>query len=339
MNKLKIGLAGFGYWGPNLARAVGNQKTAMLSGIAEADESKLAKAKSIYPECVGYQSVSEMITSGKVEALIIATPAETHDEVAKEAIENNLHVLVEKPMSMDPHKGLLLQEIAKSKNLVFMPGHTFIYNDAIIWAKEYLRSGQLGEVLNVYSQRLNLGQLRKDVNVVWNLAPHDISIFDYLLDSRVASVSATGASITQPNIEDVAFISLQYKNGVIGHSHVSWLDPSKTRKITIIGTKGMLVVDDTSPDAKIQIHEKFAYISEDSAPAFGEHSFVLRSGDIKIPNIRVREPLFVEIEDFVQAAITGAIPRSTSEDGIWVAKVLNAINQSVAQGGSPVQVG
>jgi predicted dehydrogenase len=339
MNKLKIGLAGFGYWGPNLARAVGNQKVAMLSGIAEADESKLAKAKSIYPECVGYQSVSEMITSGRVEAVIIATPAETHDEVAKEAIENNLHVLVEKPMSMDPHKGLLLQEIAKNKNLVFMPGHTFIYNDAIIWAKEYLKSGQLGEVLNVYSQRLNLGQLRKDVNVVWNLAPHDISIFDYLLDSRVASVSATGASITQPNIEDVAFISLQYKNGVIGHSHVSWLDPSKTRKITIIGTKGMLVVDDTSPDAKIQIHEKFAYRSEDSAPAFGEHSFTLRSGDIKIPNIRVREPLFVEIEDFVQAAITGAIPRSTSEDGIWVAKVLKAIDQSVAQGGSPVQVG
>ena len=339
MDKLRIGLAGFGYWGPNLARAINNQDAAILAGIAEADESKLEKAKSIYPECVGFKSVSEMILSGKVEAVIIATPAETHDEVAREAIENDLHALIEKPMSIDPNKGLSILEIAKNKKLVYMPGHTFVYNDAIVWAKDYIKSGQLGEVLNIYSQRLNLGQLRKDVNVVWNLAPHDISIFDYLLDSRVVSVSATGAAIAQPGIEDIAFISLQYKSGVITHSHVSWLDPSKTRKITIIGTKGMLVIDDTSPDAKIQVHEKFAYKSEDSAPSFGEYSFGLRSGDVKIPNIRVREPLFVEIEDFVQAINSGTAPKSTAEDGIWVAKVLNAIDQSIAKGGTPVTLG
>jgi predicted dehydrogenase len=338
MNKLRIGLAGFGYWGPNLARAVNSQDAAILSGIAEVDESKLAKAKSIYPECAGFKSVSEMILSGKVDAVIIATPAETHDDVAREAIENNLHALIEKPMSIDPNKAMSILEIAKNKNLVYMPGHTFIYNDAILWAKDYIKSGQLGEVLNVYSQRLNLGQLRKDVNVVWNLAPHDISIFDFLLDSRVVSVSATGAAITQPGIEDIAFISLQYKSGVIGHSHVSWLDPSKTRKITIIGMKGMLVIDDTSADSKVQVHEKFAYKSEDSAPTFGEYSFGLRSGDVKIPNIKVREPLFVEIEDFVRAVSSGEAPKSTAEDGIWVAKVLNAIDESIAQGGTPVEL-
>jgi predicted dehydrogenase len=338
MDKLRIGLAGFGYWGPNLARAINNQDAATLSGIAEADKSKLEKAKSLYPECVGFKSVSEMILSGKVEAVIIATPAETHDEVAREAIENGLHALIEKPMSIDPNEGLSILEIAKNKMLVYMPGHTFVYNDAIVWAKDYIKSGQLGDVLNVYSQRLNLGQLRKDVNVVWNLAPHDISIFDYILDSRVISVSATGAAITQPGIEDIAFISLQYKSGVITHSHVSWLDPSKTRKITIIGTKGMLVIDDTSPDAKIQVHEKFAYKSEDSAPSYGEYSFGLRSGDVKIPNIRVREPLFVEIEDFVRAVSAGTAPKSTAEDGIWVAKVLNAIDKSIAEGGAPVKL-
>ena len=338
MNKLRIGLAGFGYWGPNLARAINGQDAAMLSGIAEEDESKLAKAKLIYPESVGFKSVSEMILSGKVDAVIIATPAETHDDVAREAIENNLHALIEKPMSTDPNKGLSILEIAMNKNLVYMPGHTFIYNDAILWAKDYIKSGQLGEVLNVYSQRLNLGQLRKDVNVVWNLAPHDISIFDFLLDSRVVSVSATGAAITQPGIEDIAFISLQYESGVIGHSHVSWLDPSKTRKVTIIGTKGMLVIDDTSADAKVQVHEKFAFKSEDSAPTFGEYSFGLRSGDVKIPNIRVREPLFVEIEDFVRAVNSGEAPKSTAEDGIWVAKVLKAIDESMARGGTPVEL-
>ncbi len=338
MRKLRIGIVGFGYWGPNLARAVNSQKGAILSGITEIDESKLAKAKTFYPECAGFKSVSQMILSEKVEAVIIATPAETHDEMAREAIENNLHVLIEKPMSMDPDKGLSTLKIAKNNNLVFMPGHTFIYNDAIIWTKDYIKSGQLGDILNIYSQRLNLGQLRKDVNVVWSLAPHDISVFDYLLDSRVVSVSATGATITQPDVEDIAFISLQYQNGVIGHSHVSWLDPSKTRKITIIGTKGMLILDDTSSDAKVQIHEKYAYRSEDSAPSFGEHSFVLRSGDIKIPNIRIREPLFVEIEDFVQAVISGGVPKSTAEDGIWVAKVLNATCQSMNLGGSLVKV-
>jgi predicted dehydrogenase len=154
----------------------------------------------------------------------------------------------------------------------------------------------------------------------------------------VVSVSATGAAITQPGIEDIAFISLQYKSGVIGHSHVSWLDPSKTRKITIIGTKGMIVIDDTSADAKVQVHEKFAFKSEDSAPTFGEYSFGLRSGDVKIPNIRFREPLFVEIEDFVRAVSSGEAPKSTAEDGIWVAKVLNAIDESIARCGTPIEL-
>lgn len=338
MNKLRIGLVGFGYWGPNLARAINNQDLATLSAIVDADETKLNKAKSIYPNCSGFRSFSEMYLSGKVDAVVIATPAETHDSVAREAIENNLHVLVEKPMSIDPNIGLSTLNIAVKKKLILMPGHTFVYHDAIKWAKDYIMSGQLGDVLNIYSQRLNLGQLRKDVNVVWNLAPHDISIFDYLLDSRVTTVSATGAAITQPGIEDIAFVSIRYENGVIAHSHVSWLDPSKTRKITIIGTKGMLVLDDTSPDAKIQIHEKFAYKSEESAPAFGEYSFGLRSGDVKIPNIRVREPLFVEIEDFVRAINLGITPKSKAEDGISVAKVLNAIDASIDEGGAPIQL-
>ena len=337
-DNVRIGLAGFGYWGPNLARAIHNQQIAQLVAVADSSTSCLNKALQQFPSITTYDNYLHMLQDKEIDAIVVAMPAKSHDAVAFESIKSGKHVLVEKPMVLDPLNGEKIAKEAKAKNLVFMPGHTFIYNDLIVWAKKYIDDGYLGEILNVYSQRLNLGQLRNDVNVIWNLAPHDVSIFDYLLDSRPTGVSATAASITQEGIEDVAFMSLKYGENLLAHLHVSWLDPTKTRKITIIGTKGMLIIDDTNADSRIQIHEKFAEKIVDTAPTFSEHHFALRSGDVKIPNIKFREPLFLEIEDFACAILEKRTPRATSEDGIWVAKTLRAADRSIHLGGAVVDV-
>ena len=338
MKELKFGIVGFGYWGPNLARAIDGQPNAALVGIADSNMERVLKAVKNYPGAIGYETVNELLQSG-IDALVIATPPETHQALSKLAIESGVHVLVEKPMVLDPNAGEEISQTALSKGLIYMPGHTFVYNDAVRWAKAYIESGELGKILNVYSQRLNLGQIRNDVNVVWNLAPHDISIFDFLLNSRVEYVSATGSAITQPNVEDVAFISMTYQNGVTAHSHVSWLDPFKTRTVTIIGAKGMLVIDDTSADAKIQIHEKYVSIISDTAPNFEGYNHLLTTGAVHIPKFNFSEPLHSEIADFIKAITEGVKPIANADDGIWVARVLKAVDASILSGGNQVKVG
>jgi predicted dehydrogenase len=336
---LRVGLAGYGYWGTNLARAIGSTKNARLCAIADSSNASLEEATSNIKELQTFQLVEDLISSKLIDALIIATPAKSHSDITSKALRAGLHVLVEKPMVMDPEIGIKLREIARSKNLVLMPGHTFIYNDAILWAKEYISSGRLGKILNIYSQRLNLGQLRRDVNVVWNLAPHDIAIFDFLLDSRAKTVSATGSAVTQLGVEDLAFLSLTYNSGVVAHSHVSWLDPNKTRKITIIGTKGMLIIDDTNPGKRIEIHEKFAENIGEGSPSLPKYDISLKSGEISTPTIVFREPLKVEIQDFIDSILNHREPMASSTDGIWVAKVLKAANDSMASSGRSIEVG
>ena len=335
---LKFGLAGFGYWGPNLARTIHNSENVDLVAIADSDESNLIRAKENYPKINIFASIEEMLMSCKIDALVVAVPARLHEEGIKLALKYKVHVLAEKPMVIDPQVGSDLLEKFNKENLILMPGHTFIYNQAIIWAKKYIKEGNLGELFNIYTQRLNLGQLRRDVNVVWNLAPHDVSIIDFLLDSRVASVSATGLAITNPKIVDVAFINLKYENGVSAHVHVSWLDPTKTRKITIIGSKGMLILDDTSLEAPIQIHEKYAEKIETTSNDFNPRSYALRSGDVRFPKILFIEPLKSEIEDFRDSIILKREPKVKTVDGVWVAKVLEAVDESISGEGMPVKV-
>jgi len=217
---LKFGLAGFGYWGPNLARTIHNSENVDLVAITDSDESNLTRAKENYPRIDFFRSIEEMLINCKIDALVVAVPARLHEEFIKLALKYKVHVLAEKPMVIDPQVGSDLLEKFNKENLILMPGHTFIYNQAIIWAKNYIKEGNLGELFNIYTQRLNLGQLRRDVNVVWNLAPHDVSIIDFLLDSRVNSVSATGLAITNPKIVDVAFVETPWCT----ETHLFW-DP------------------------------------------------------------------------------------------------------------------
>ena len=336
---LRIGLAGFGYWGPNLARALNSLEGAKFSAIAEKSTMKLNEAIEIYEGISTFQSVEDLINSKSIDAIVIAMPASTHEYVSKLALDAGLHVLVEKPMVFSPDIGIELENIANKNNLVLMPGHTFIYNDAVLWAKKYIKEGKLGDILNLYSQRLNLGQLRRDVNVVWNLAPHDVAVFDFLLEDRVKSVSATGSSFAHEGIEDLAFLSLTYNSGVIAHTHVSWLDPTKTRRITIIGTKGMLVIDDTRIEKRIEIHEKYIQNSEKVAPTYNNFNVSLHSGEVIYPKFDFREPLKVELQDFVDSILLNRLPQANSTDGIWVARVLQAADASIRQDGTSFEIG
>ena len=326
---LRVGLAGFGYWGPNLARALNSLEGAQFAAIAENSPAKLSDAKEIYGNISTFQSVEDLIESSSIDALVIAMPANTHEYVSKMALDAGLHVLVEKPMVFSPKVGIDLEDIAKRKNLVFMPGHTFIYNDAVIWAKNYINEGRLGDILNLYSQRLNLGQLRRDVNVIWNLAPHDVAMFDFLLEDRVRSVSATGSSFAHEGVEDLAFLSLTYRSGVIAHTHVSWLDPTKTRKITIMsfGTHEEL------PD------EKYIENLEKVAPTYKNFNASLHSGEVIYPKFDFREPLKVELQDFVDSILLNRLPQANSTDGIWVARVLQAADASIRQSGTSFEIG
>jgi predicted dehydrogenase len=336
--RLRVGLAGYGYWGPNLARALNSLNGAEFCAVAEKSEHRLHIAKALYSDLITFQSVEELITSKEVDAIVIAMPAKTHESVAKLALEAGLHVLVEKPMVFSAKVGIELENIAKKNGLVLMPGHTFVYNDSIVWAKNYIKEGKLGKILNIYSQRLNLGQLRHDINVVWNLAPHDVSLFDFLLGERVKSVSATGSSISREGIEDLAFIALTYESGIIAHSHVSWLDPTKTRKVTVIGTSGMLIIDDTRSERRIEIHEKYIEKVEEVAPTYNNFNASLHSGNVSSPMFNFREPLLVELQDFVDSILQNQLPRANSTDGVWVAKVLQAVDKSIRQNGSSFEV-
>jgi predicted dehydrogenase len=338
LKKVSIGLIGFGYWGPNLARAVFKQESALLSAIVETDIHRLCKARSEFPDVESFDNLNEAISSKKFEAAIIATPALTHEDISEKLLTSEIHLLVEKPMIINPAIGTKLAKIAVSLDLTYMPGHTFLFNESIVWAKNYIDSGKLGKVLNIYSQRLNFGQLRRDVNVIWNLAPHDVSIFDYLLNSRVKNVSATASSVLNPRLFDVAFLSFEYESGIMAHSHVSWLDPSKTRKITIIGSKGMLVIDDTKQNRKIELHEKFAKKTSHDAPSFEEYPFQIHSGTVHYPIIKEKEPLYLEVRDFIESILFSKPPRANFEDGIRVSKVLCAVENSISFGGSKIEV-
>jgi len=337
ISKIKIGLAGFGYWGPNLARVINTHKNAQFIAIAESNKFRTELAMQLFPNVKIYKSALDLIHSKTIDAIVVALPSNQHDEIAKAAINNGVHILIEKPMIMNVFAGRQLIKIAQKNNLIVMPGHTYMYSGLITWVKQYLESGKLGDILYMYSQRLNLGQLRQDVNAVWSLAPHDVSIFDYLTGERAIRVSATGFS-DNTGIENTAFISLNYKNSKIAHTHISWLNPTKTRKITIVGTKGMLIIDDTKLNNQIEIHEKFITNTSDTSNSKNEFLYSINSGSVTSVSLTIQEPLLLEVSDFIESIIEGRSPKATAEDGLSVAKVLTAASQSIRLGGKPVEI-
>ena len=330
MNTLKVGIIGFGYWGPNLARNFHEIPASDLVAVADVKEDRLQRAHSLYPDVKLLKDYREIFNLG-LDAVVISTPPATHYQIAKECMEHGLSVLVEKPMTLNSqHAGELIL-LAQSKGLTLMVGHTFEYNSAVLALKKYIESGELGDIYYLDAARLNLGLFQRDSNVLWDLAPHDISILLYLLGETPVSVSAQGMPCVFDGIFDVAYVNLIFPNKIPAYIHVSWLDPCKVRRITVVGSKKMIVYNDMETEQKLKIYDK-GVEAPTYTNGFGEFQCNYRSGDIIIPNIRIIEPLRQECQHFLDCIANHTEPCSCGRDGLNVVKILEAAQHSMSNG-------
>lgn len=344
---IKVALVGLGYWGPNLARNLARLDGAELHTLCDLDPERLAHFGHQYPQAHTTSDYNTVLNDSDVDAVVIATPAYTHFELAKAALQAGKSVLVEKPLAQTSAHCRELIALAEDRRLTLMVGHVFIYNAAVRKVKEYIQSGELGQVYYIYSQRLNLGRIRQDVNALWNFAPHDFSILCYWLDAEPQRVVARGYSYVQPGIEDVFFITLEFAGGVASNVHISWLDPHKVRRMTVVGSEKMLVYDDVNADARIMLYDKGVTkrpnVSDAASPesvslgsyeTYGEFQLLMRAGDIVIPKLDFAEPLKLECQHFIDCIRTGQQPLTDGQDGLRVVKALEAAQRSMSQGTS-----
>lgn len=334
---VRVAVVGAGYWGPNLIRNFVQLDRAFIKVVCDLDKEKLKKIKSLYPAIETTTDYDGLLKREDIDAVAVATSPSTHYSLVKKALDAGKHVLVEKPFTLESRHGEELIALAKKKKLVLMVGHTFEYTPAVNKLKDLIESGELGDVYYVYIHRLNLGLFQKDTNVVWDLAPHDISILLYILGETPASVSATGASHVVKGVEDVAFLTIKFGNGRLGHIHVSWLDPSKIRKTVVVGSKKMVVYDDVEPLEKIKIYDK-GVKKHDDYKTFGEFQLSYNYGDIHIPKLSTAEPLGIECGHFLECIKEGKTPRSSGEVGLNVVKVLEAAEESIKNNGREVKL-
>jgi len=332
---VRVGVVGFGYWGPNLVRNVHKLADAELVAVCDATPANLAKFTAAYPGIPTCDSLDAMLATHELDAVVVATSAPSHYVVAKAVLEAGKHCFVEKPLTLTSDDAADLVRIADENDLVLMVGHLMVYHSAVNFIKEVIDSGELGDVLYLYAQRLNLGKVRTEENAFWSLAPHDVSIVNYLLGEAPDRVSATGADYINNGVEDTVFANLHFASGRMANIHVSWLDPHKTRKFTIVGTKKMLVFDDMEATEKIWIYDKGVGAPTD-AMSFGE-DLTLRFGEIKAPFLKMEEPLSLEVQHFLDCCRTGERPRSSGREGLEVVRVLEAVSESIAAGGAPIE--
>ncbi len=330
MNKLSV--IGAGYWGPNLIRNF--YELGVLNSICDKDKEKLAKISGKYPSVIATTNVDDAIQ--KSDAVVIATGASSHYELAKKALLAGKHVFVEKPLTLRTQEGEELLRLSKDKSLVLMVGHLLLYHPGLNKIRDYLIKEALGEVYYIYSQRLNLGKIKRDENALWSFGPHDISVILYLLNKMPTKVTAIASSYLQEGVPDVVFLTLQFPGKVLANIHLSWLDPHKIRKITIVGKKKMVVFDDMQPTEKIRLYDK----GVDYKPSFKPYGedLVLRIGDIVIPDIGSKEPLRLECQHFLDCIEKHETPLSDGANGVQVVRILEAAQQSLEQGGAPIQI-
>jgi predicted dehydrogenase len=293
--------------------------------------------KSLYPSMETTTDYTDIVEDPDIDAIVVATPVSSHFEIALAALDAGKHVFVEKPLTRTVEEGLKLVKKADEKKLTLMVGHTFVFTAAVNKIKELIESGELGEIYYISTSRVNLGIFQEDINVIWDLAPHDISIMNYVLGSRPESVSAVGHSYIRPEIEDVAFVTMNYPGNKLANIHVSWLNPSKIRKTTVVGSKKMLVYDDVSSLEKIRLYDKGVTV-QPHYDTFGEFQLSYRYGDISIPKLDEVEPLKIECQHFTDCIEKGITPRSSGVDGLDVLLVLASADRSVRQNGAEVKI-
>ena len=333
--RVRIAVVGLGYWGPNLVRNLHELPEADVALVCDTRREAVAGTTLRYPSVSGTTRFTRVLNDASIEAVVIATPVGTHYELAAAALEAGKHVFVEKPLAASSAEAMELVRLAVANERVLMPGHTFLYSAPVRMVRSLIEAGELGEIYFVSTSRVNLGLHQKDVSVVWDLGPHDVSILRYWLDESPKLVSARSRGCIVPETPDVAFIHLEYPSGTLAHVEVAWLAPSKLRRTAIVGSRKMVVYDDTSTEPVRIFDSGVAFRNPES---FGEYQLSYRTGDILSPRIEVLEPLSLEMADFCRAIRTGAEPVSSARLGVDVVRAIEAIDESLANGGDRVEV-
>jgi len=327
---VRVGVVGLGYWGPNLIRNLQELEAADLTWICDLDEARLESIGRRYPAVGRTRSYGDLLNDPELEAIAIATPVSTHHPLALAALKAGKHVFVEKPLAASSAEAEELASVATDAGLTLMPGHTFLYSPPVNMIRDIIHSGDLGDIYFISMSRVNLGLHQSDVSVAWDLGPHDFSILRYWLDETPSHLSALSRSCIFPTIPDIAFINLEFPKGIVAHVELSWLAPSKLRRTTIVGSRKMVVYDDSSNEP-VRVFDSGVMLGDPQS--FGEFQLSYRTGDIVSPALKPSEPLQVEMADFCHAIRTGSTPRSSAELGVEVVRMIEAVDSSLASSG------
>ncbi|MCA9396168.1 MAG: Gfo/Idh/MocA family oxidoreductase [Candidatus Omnitrophica bacterium] len=325
---VQIGVVGCGQWGPNQIRSFFFHPGTSVKRVADLSESRLEFIRSTYTGIETTQNHLDITEAKDIDAVVITTPVFTHFEIAKSALVNGKDVLCEKPLTLSVDEAQELVDLAKKHRRILMVGHVFLFNPGIQKMKEFLKAGEIGKIYYLHAKRTNLGPIRSDVNSVYDLASHDISVFNYLLDGEPEVVSATGRCFLQPEVEDVAFITLRYSENVLAHIHVSWLDPKKIRQLTVVGDQKMMTWDDLSQSGPLEIYSK----TVEKTPyykGFGEFHLLAKDGEVRIPRVPVAEPLRIQTDHFVDCVINRTQPVCDGQNGLSVVRTIDEINRKL----------
>jgi predicted dehydrogenase len=333
--QINVGVVGCGYWGPNLIRNFRSLPDCGLKMMCDLSEERLAHMKGLYPEVTGEKDYNHMLNGAGLDAVVIATAVKHHYPMAKASLLAGKHTLVEKPMAASSRECQELIAIAKEKGVVLMVDHTFLYSSAVRKIKEIVDWGDLGDIRYISARRLNLGLFQKDINVAWDLAPHDLSIILYLMGDQPLSVNCRGSAHVTPGVEDVACIYLHFPKNRSAVIHSSWLDPRKVREMTIVGSKRMLLYDDVATLEKIKIFD--ARVERPPHyDTFAEFQYAYHYGDMYAPYVKLEEPLKVECQHFLDCIRGGKTPLTDGMQGLQLVNILEAASESLRQHGNPV---
>lgn len=333
--QINVGVVGCGYWGPNHARNLNNLSDCCLRAVCDQDTRRLSHLKSLYPQIECYSGFEEMLSRSKLDAVVIATGVKSHFSLTKKSLEAGLHTLVEKPMASSTAECDQLIDLAASQNRVLMVGHTFLYSAHVRKIKEIVTAGDIGDIQYISSRRLNLGLFQKDINVTWDLAPHDLSIILHIIGEMPLTVNCCGKAHVSRGVEDVTNMSLVFRKDRLATVHNSWLDPRKIREMTIVGTRRMIVYDDVAPLEKIKIYDSRVEVPP-HYDTFAEFQYAYHYGDMYVPYVRQEEPLKIECQHFLDCIRDNVTPLSDGEQGRQLVTVLEASSESLRRGGAAV---
>jgi predicted dehydrogenase len=332
MTPVRVAAVGCGYWGPNAIRNLDSVPGFELCSVCDSDAERLRPVAARYPAARPTTDANNLFDDASIDAVYISTPVSTHYQLVKRALESGKHVLVEKPLATTVEQAESLATLAAAKGLTLMVGHTFVFSPPVRKVKELIDSGVIGPIYYVETTRVNLGLFQKDVSVLWDLGPHDLSILTYWLGEVPIQVSARGRSFLGEALEDVAFVTLEFPSGILAQVQISWLAPSKLRRTSVVGRERMVVYDDLEPVEKVKVYDR----GVDRQPAsFGEYQLTYRSGDILSPRLDTTEPLYLECAHFLECIQTGREPDTSPRSGVEVVRVIQAAERSLRQGGAP----